>query len=180
MPKAVVSPTPERLAKGDVIQNNGHYHTKKQHSIERWLSRNAITDEQASYAYRFAYLHNAQQGRWMPKVRWLGEPAGRDVMGFDQMTRLCAADLYTRCIMQMSNRSHALLVAWAVDEKTRDELCAVIHCSASSIRQELAAALDEFAKALNAVRKSEEAEKHKEQQPAKNIVTILLDAILKK
>lgn len=153
MPKSAIPPTPERLAKGDVLHNNGHYYSKKEHNIERWLSRGSITEEQASDAYRFAYLHNAQQGRWMPKVRWLGEPVGRDVMGFDQMTRLCAADLYTRCIMQMGKRSHTLLVAWAVDELTRDKLCAMIRCSASSIRGELNAALNDFKKALDVILK---------------------------
>jgi hypothetical protein len=151
--KVEVAPTLERLSKGDVVHNRGAYYSHRDHAIERWLKSGAIDDEQASYAYRFANLHAKQLGRWMPSVRWLGDPVGRNLQGLDQIDRLSAADIYTRCIMQMSNRNHALMVGLCVDELNRDGLCRMIKCSASSIRADILDAINDFKKSLDAVLK---------------------------
>lgn len=144
-----IPPTPERMAKGDLLLNNGKIiGSSSRLMIDKLMDRGIISHEQhrhcVTYRYCFeAFIHHLG-------VRAFDYGAIREGCSAEmwQVDRISAKDRFVRLQHELSRDTIAALSFVVLWDNPYTGLDKVLKCSRSSVRMRLINAIDELGKMI--------------------------------
>lgn len=153
LPRDIPVLTPEREKMGDIERNRGIYSTRKTHIIARWNAKGILNDDEARLGCRYVRMYEAFCSRGQPSCRWLGEPAGKDLVDIERISQKSNADVYTRLILTMQPKHQMVLQAFCIEELGRRGLQARFKIDYARTTMIVRDALDDLLRSLKEINK---------------------------